>query len=254
MTRASNSTQPVWDREALRNPHQREDKAGRVRRMFDAIAGSYERVNRVASLGQDARWRRRTIAAAEVRAGDVVLDLCCGTGDMLREFAADSPTPRLAIGVDFARQMLARGKYDSAAPALLRGDALRIPLRDASVDVITCAFGVRNFQSLQGGLNEMARVLRPGGRVCILEFCEPENALLRWAHRTYCNSVLPRIGTWLSGDRSGAYRYLPQSIATFEPIAVLVRRLEDAGFSQVGVSRMNFGGVALYRGVRAAGH
>ncbi len=241
----------MWDAQALHSPHARADKAQRVQSMFDAIAPSYERVNRVASLGQDARWRRRAIEAASAEASDIVLDICCGTGDMLREFCLQPKPPRLRIGLDFARQMLANGHYDRAqAPHLLRADALRIPLAAGSVDVITCAFGVRNFQSLQGGLNEMARVLRPGGRVCILEFSEPDNVLLRWAHRLYTSAVLPRLGGWISRDTSGAYRYLPQSIATFEPTQKLVARLRQAGFEELSVRRLNLGGVALYRGVR----
>jgi len=218
--------------------------------MFDAIAPTYERVNTVASLGRDAVWRRRAVAAAEVGPAEVVLDVCCGTGDMLRAFAAANPRPRLIVGVDFAAKMLARGVYDDlgAEIRLVRGDALRLPLADESVNVISCAFGVRNFQDLQAGLCEMYRVARPGGRVVILEFALPENRLLRWGYRFYCERVLPRLAMLISGDRSGAYRYLPKSIQTFEARGVLAHRLKQAGFGNVRVEGMNLGGVVLYRG------
>jgi demethylmenaquinone methyltransferase/2-methoxy-6-polyprenyl-1,4-benzoquinol methylase len=253
--RTSSSQSPPWDREALRAPHTRADKALRVEAMFDAIASTYERVNTVASLGRDAVWRRRTVAAADVRPSDVVLDLCCGTGDMLRAFAAARPPARLIIGVDFAAQMLARGVHDGLGNEirLIRGDALRLPLADESVDVISCVFGVRNFQDLQAGLCEMYRVARPGGRVVILEFALPENRLLRWGYRFYCEHVLPRLATLISGDRSGAYRYLPRSIQTFERRDALAQRLEQAGFGNVRLEGMNFGGVVLYRGEKPGG-
>lgn len=248
--RTSPSPPPAWDREALRAPHARADKAARVEAMFDAIAPTYERVNTVGSLGRDAVWRRRAVAAAKVGPADVALDVCCGTGDMLCAFAAARPRPRQIIGVDFAAQMLARGVHDGLGDEirLIRGDALRLPLADESVDVISCAFGVRNFQDLQTGLCEMYRVTRPGGRVVILEFALPENRLLRWGYRLYCEYVLPRLATLISGDRSGAYRYLPRSIQTFDRRGVLAHRLEQAGFSSVRVEGMNLGGVVLYCG------
>lgn len=239
-----------WDGEALRNPHGQPDKAHRVEAMFDAIAPTYERVNSVASLGRDAAWRRRAVAAARVRAGDVVLDVCCGTGDMVRAFARTPPAPRLIIGVDFAGQMLERGDYGAVdVPVhLIRADALRLPLADASVEVISCAFGVRNLGDVQAGLGEMGRVARPGARVVILEFATPTNPLLRVAYRLYCRQLLPRVGAWISHDAVGAYRYLTRSIETFETTDSMERRLRDAGFAEVRARRMNLGGVVLYCG------
>jgi demethylmenaquinone methyltransferase/2-methoxy-6-polyprenyl-1,4-benzoquinol methylase len=243
---------PAWDRTALRDPHSRDDKAARVAAMFDAIAPTYECINRVASFGRDAAWRKETVAAANVRASDVVLDVCCGTGDMLRAFAAGEPAPGLVIGIDFAANMLAHGVYEGTATKawLLRADAQRLPLADGSVDVISCAFGVRNFQDLPAGLSEMYRVARLGGRVLILEFAQPENALLRWGYRWYCRCVLPLLAALIARDRSGAYRYLPRSIETFEPAGVLAGRLARAGFVNVTTRAMHFGGVVLYRGER----
>ncbi len=251
MAPESRKTRPVaWDREALRAPHARADKAARVEAMFDAIAPTYERVNRVVSFRRDAAWRRATIAAADVRPDDIVLDVCCGTGDMMRAFAAHEPPPRLIIGADFAAGMLACASVpcSGAATALLRADALRLPLRDGSVDIVSCAFGVRNFQDLDAGLREMHRVLRRGGRVVILEFALPEHPLLRWGYRLYCERVLPRIAAVISRDRTGAYRYLPSSIRTFERRGAMVARLEQAGFDRVSARPLDLGGVVIYRG------
>lgn len=244
-----------WDDALLRNPHAVEDKAARVEAMFDAIAPTYERVNAVASLGQDGRWRGVAIAAAAVRPGDVILDVCCGTGDMLRLFSGHAERPRCVIGVDFASGMLAAGQYrdapGSGAPIqLLRGDAQRLPLREACVDVVSCAFGVRNFQRLDQGLAEMHRVLRPGGRVVILEFAPPASALVRAGYRIYTERVLPLLGRLISRDRVGAYKYLPHSIRTFESTTAMEARLRGVGFGDVTTKAMNLGTVAVYRGVR----
>lgn len=220
--------------------------------MFDAIAPTYERVNTLASFGRDAVWRRRAVAAADVRPGDVVLDICCGTGDMLRTFATHAPQASRLIGVDFAAQMLARGNFNGHAVPIdvIRADALQLPLADASADVITCAFGVRNFHDLQAGLNEMARVARPGAHVVILEFVTPANALLRWAHTFYSRTILRGVAALVSRDRSGAYDYLPRSIQTFDTAESMLRRLSTAGFADTTVRTMNLGGVAIYRGTR----
>jgi demethylmenaquinone methyltransferase/2-methoxy-6-polyprenyl-1,4-benzoquinol methylase len=244
--------QPAWNAETLRDPHAQPDKAKRVAAMFDAIAPTYERVNAVTSFGRDAAWRRRAVAAANVQPGDVVLDVCCGTGDMVRAFANGAVMPRMIVGVDFAGQMLAAGDFRTeACPAYaLRGDALRLPLADASVNVISCVFGVRNFHDVGRGLGEMARVARAGGRVVILEFSTPANRLLRSAYRLYCERVLPWVAGVISRERQGAYRYLARSIRTFDPPEAMVRGLERAGLADITVRRMNLGGVALYRAVK----
>lgn len=254
MNEASSTPPPAWDEVALRAPHAQADKAARVEAMFDAIAPTYERVNRVVSFGQDARWRRRAVAAAEVRSSDVVLDVCCGTGDLVRAFAGLNPPPRLVLGLDFAAHMLACGRYDGLPGRwqLLRGDALRLPLQDASVDVVSCAFGIRNFQDLAAGLREFHRVLRPGGRVVILEFALPENPVIRLGYRFYCERLLPILARWISRERSGAYRYLPKSIQTFERRGEMLDRLERAGFPSPTAIPLNLGGVVVYCAQRAA--
>lgn len=246
---SSVSKAPAWDQQALEDPHAQPDKALRVQRMFDVVAPTYERVNTVTSLGRDAAWRRKTVVAANVRRTDVVLDVCCGTGDMIRAFAAHSSPPRLIIGIDFAAQMLAHGVYGAVEPPvqLCRADALRLPLHDLSVDVISCAFGVRNFQDLRVGLREMLRVLRPGGRVVILEFALPESRLFRWGYRLYTGMILPRLAAVLSREPE-AYRYLPKSIQTFERRSLMAQRLKEAGFTGVTTKPLVLGGVVIYRG------
>ena len=240
---------PLWDEQRLDDPHQQRDKAARVEAMFDAIAPTYERVNSVTSFGQDARWRRKAVALAGVRTTDTVLDVCCGTGDMIRTFAGQEAKPRQILGVDFSAQMLAAGRYgDVAVPfQVMRGDGLRLPIASASVDVVSCAFGVRNFQDLDAGLREFRRVLRPGGRAVILEFAPPENALVRVGYRLYTESILPRIAARLSRDTTGAYRYLPRSIRTFERRAEMEARLRRVGFDDVRSLPLNWGSVVIYR-------
>lgn len=243
---------PAWDDDALADPHRRADKATRVRAMFNAIAPTYERINTLATFGRDAAWRRRAVREAAVEPDDVVLDVACGTGDMIRTFAVGETRPQRIIGVDFAGEMLARGDYAGIEIPieLLKGDALDLPLPESSVDVISCAFGVRNFQDLGRGLSEMGRVARRGARVVILEFATPENPLLRWAYQTYCRVVLPTVAALVSRDKTRAYRYLPKSIETFTPRGAFIRLLEQAGFGRVCAISMNLGGVVIYRGER----
>jgi len=237
-----------WDGKTLRNPHLQPDKAARVESMFNAIARTYERFNTIATWGRDAAWRRAAVTAAGVRDGEVVLDVCCGTGDMLRAFLATT-TARMLIGVDFAAGMLARAWGTTDEPGrtfLLRADALRLPLADGSIDVISCVFGVRNFDRLEVGLAEMYRVARPGARLVILEFAQPVNILARWAYRAYCNMLLPWLGAVISRERAGAYRYLPRSIDTFLSCSAVVDAVTRAGFAAACARPLNFGGVALF--------
>jgi len=252
--RDAENTKAGWDSAALADLHERPDKAVRVRAMFDAIAPTYERVNAVVSLGRDAAWRRRAIRIAAPRPTDIALDICCGTGDMIRALAAHRPAPRRILGVDFAARMLACARLDGFGTpvVLLRADALRLPLRDASVDIVTCAFGVRNFQDLHTGLREMRRVLRPGGRAVILEFAAPDNPIVRLGYRLYTELVLPRVGQWISRDRTGAYRYLPRSIQTFARRHEMAHALRCAGFDHVAMTTMNLGSVVMYRATYAA--
>ncbi len=239
------SSSEAWDAGTLRNPHGQPDKAERVRRMFDAIAPTYERVNRVTSAGRDRVWRRRAVALAAVRADDRVLDLACGTGDLAREIL--SAGPESVVGADFAEQML---QFAAARPCArltwCRADAHRLPFADGAFSIVTCAFGVRNFQELGRGLSEMRRVLRPGGRAVIIEFGMPRGRLLRSAYQFYFEHVLPRVAGLISRDRTGAYQYLPRSVETFLDRDGMCTALRAAGFSTAEAHSMTLGVTEIY--------
>ena len=216
-----------------------EQKAAVVRTMFDRIAPSYDRMNRIITLGFDQRWRRSLIDALGVDPSDTVLDLACGTGDfavMARERGAR------VIGLDFAGAMLtaARGRCPGSV-ALVRGDALRLPLADASVTVAVSGFALRNFVAIPPVLKELARVLRPGGRVGLLEVDEPRSGLLRLGHGVYFQRVVPALGALLSDG--SAYRYLPASAAYLPDGEGLRTMLEEAGFTSIE-KRSHLGGAA----------
>jgi len=247
---------PAWRTDELADPHHHAEKAGKVRRMFAAIAGSYDLNNRLHSLWQDQRWRRFAVRAAAVRPGDHVLDVACGTGDLTQAFAA---TPAAHVtGLDFTREMLdvARQKQ-RALPAptgsritYLEGDAQHLPFEDRSFDVLSIAFGIRNVADPMLALREFARVLRPGGRIVILEFDQPKNPLMAWFNSLYCKGVMPRTATWISGDKSGAYRYLPSSVQTFLASQALLGALGGVGFAQLRATRLSLGICVCYQGVR----
>ena len=225
-------------------------KTSEIQRMFGRIAHRYDLLNRVLSLGRDVSWRRvvaRRVAAAEP---GVVLDVCTGTGDL--GFAIRAPT---VLGADFCLPMLdlaskkAIGR--SRSLPLFAADALKLPIPDATVDVVTVAFGIRNFSDLGVGLSELVRVLRPGGVLLVLEFSRPKGRLaplLGW----WVRSVPPRIGKILSGDAE-AYSYLPASVSSFADGAEMCRRLADAGLDRVTARRLTWGVASLYEGARGNG-
>jgi ubiquinone/menaquinone biosynthesis methyltransferase len=199
-----------------------------IRGMFDRIAPTYDRLNRTLSLGIDARWRKRAIAALGELAGARVLDLCSGTGDLAAELGRRWPGAHV-FAADFARAMLAAGVHSGklAAPAL-QADALKLPFADGTFDAALCAFGVRNLDDPLAGLRETARVLRPGGRFAVLEFFRPTSGPRRLLHAVYNRNVLPAIGGLVSGDR-GAYRYLAASMEGFVTRAGFDALARDAG-------------------------
>lgn len=200
-------------------------KVAAVRSMFDTIAPRYDLVNRLMTFRMDVGWRRQAVSALGLPPGSLIIDLACGTGDFV--FELDGRGYR-GVGFDLSYGMLA------AAPRAFpraQADALRLPLRDASVDGATCGFALRNFAALPAFLDELARVVRPGGRISLLEVAEPPNPVLRAGHSVYFGKVVPLIGGALS-DRS-AYRYLPKSVAYLPEPVELVEQIAAAGFDHV---------------------
>jgi len=221
---------------------QGEEKVRAVDAMFDAIAPRYDLLNRLLTLGMDVGWRRRTVRSLRLPTGSVVLDVACGTGDLCRELARRGHRP---VGVDRSAGMLAAQR--STAP-LVRGDALRLSFPDNSVDGIVCGFALRNFASLKPFLTECARVLRPGGRVALLEVAEPENSVLRWGHGLYFGKVVPLVGGLLSNR--DAYRYLPRSVAYLPPSNRMVAMMSETGFGQASRQPLSTGIAQLLTGTR----
>ncbi len=222
------------------------DRAGYVREMFGEISGRYDLMNRVMTVGQDFHWRRRA-ARAVVRAGDTVADLGSGTGDLA--FACLEAGAARVVGIDVAAPMLlharAKGRRISPHAAFALGDATRLPLPDASVDVWCSAFMVRNVPDLDAALTEAYRVLRPGGRLVVLEIPKMEDGLLRPFARFHFTQVVPRLGRLITGHRS-AYTYLPLSVDHFLTPREFTSRLADIGFEVTEVRLLMFGTVAMH--------
>jgi len=201
---------------------QGDEKARAVRGLFDTIAGRYDLVNRVMTFGMDVSWRRRAVRELRLPGGSLVLDLACGTGDLCRELQR---TGYRTAGFDFSFGMLENARTDVP---LVQADILRLPIPDAGADGITSGFALRNVVDLGAFLAECARVVRPRGRVALLEAAEPEGRLMRAGHRVYFRKVVPMIGGAIS-DRD-AYAYLPRSMAYLPPPAEMLGMLRDAGF------------------------
>jgi demethylmenaquinone methyltransferase/2-methoxy-6-polyprenyl-1,4-benzoquinol methylase len=219
--------------------------------MFDAIAGRYDLLNHVLSAGIDRRWRRRAVSALALTGCEQVLDLCTGTADLALATVSAQPGAARVVGVDFAAAMLGVGRRKiheaqlGTKVVLVRGDATRIPAREASVDAVTIAFGIRNVNDVAAACREMRRVLKPGGRLAILEFAVPDVPLVGSLYLWYLHHVLPRIGRALSRS-SEAYGYLSASIDAFASPDELVAILRQAGFEDISTVRMTIGSVCLY--------
>jgi len=226
----------------------------RISAMFDDIAPRYDFLNHLLSAGIDRHWRRRAIRSLALTGRECVLDLCTGTGDLAIEAKAATPGAARVLGVDFSETMLKLGlgkvrrrKLDSRI-ALVRGDASRIPAADCSVEAVTIAFGIRNVDDRAAACREILRVLKPGGRLAILEFAVPTSPLFRYLYLSYFRHILPRIGRWISGHAT-AYAYLPASVDAFEPLA-FTQLLRACGFMDVRADPMTFGSVFLYTAKR----
>ena len=215
-----------------------------VRDMFGRVAPRYDRLNRILSFQMDRLWRWRTarILKTSLHPDSLVLDLCCGTGDLLA--ALESSAPARYFGADFCFPMLVLTQAKSKAP-LVEADGLRLPLKDNSLDLITIGFGFRNFVNYRNGLDELLRVLKPGGRLAILEFTQPPYAGVRSFMKAWNRWVMDPIGRLVSGQ-GDAYRYLPESISRFPAAPLLAQMMREQGFGEVSFRYFDVGIVALH--------
>lgn len=229
------------------------DKRAYVRAMFSDIAPRYDLLNHLLSFNIDRRWRRRAIQALDWRRdpGGTYLDLCAGTLEVATELAGERGFSGRVVGADFVERMLRLGRAKLGVRPVhpVAGDALSLPLRDASCAGAIVAFGVRNLSDLDAGLQEVARVLSAGSRLVILEFTRPSNPLIRSGYELYFHHIVPRIGGLISGNR-GAYSYLPESVTHFPNPRALAERMVRAGFRDVRWTSLTFGVAAIHVGVR----
>jgi demethylmenaquinone methyltransferase / 2-methoxy-6-polyprenyl-1,4-benzoquinol methylase len=221
---------------------QGDEKQAAVRHMFDTISPRYDMVNRIMTFRLDVAWRKKTMKALGLAAGSTVLDLAAGTGDFCREL---EDRGFKAIGMDLSFGMLHHAR--TTAP-LVQCDALRLPIGTGSVDGITCGFALRNFTDLGGFFDELGRVIRPGGRIALVDACSPDNPIMKFGHGIYFGKVVPAIGGLLS-DKS-AYSYLPKSLAYLPPPEEMLERLRAAGFSGVQRHLLTGGAAQLIVGTR----
>lgn len=225
-----------------------------IQRMFAEVAPGYDRTNRALSLGIDVSWRSKAVRTVAVLPGELGLDVCAGTGDL--SFALQRAGATI-VGADFCAPMLgvardkaqaARSRGESSVPEFLAADALALPFPDDHFDFATVAFGIRNVSDPQAALHELARVVRPGGRVVVLEFSKPRVPLVGAAYRFYFGVVLPKLGGWISGAKNGAYQYLHDSVMSFPERQEFLDLMAAAGLGS-GRMRLLTGGIAaLYRG------
>ena len=227
----------------------------KIQRMFRDISGRYDLLNHLLSLNIDRLWRRKAARALDIQPGHRLLDACTGTGDLALELCrhVDGAAGGHVTGTDFCREMVAigQGKQRKASDTpldLLVADTLALPFPDGTFDGATVAFGIRNVCDLRAGLEELQRVLRPGGRLVILEFTTARSAIFRKLFHLYFHGILPRIGALLSGHPTGsaAYRYLPESVAEFPTAHGLKDLMQDVGFETVTFRYLSFGIAALH--------
>jgi len=234
--------------------HEESREPARVRSMFDGIAGRYDLLNHLLSANLDKRWRRTAVAELALEPGAKVLDLCGGTGDLSIELAT-SGEAAFVICCDFSHQMLRRAEPKFVRKGVaerckrVEADGLRLPFSDASFDAVTVAFGVRNLADMDRGLREMLRVIRPGGKLGVLEFSRPTAPILAQSYNFYLKRLLPKLGDGVSG-KEGPYRYLARTIAAFPDAPTLAGRIREAGFAACGWRTMTGGIVASHTAIK----
>ena len=230
-------------------------EATRIAAMFDAIAPRYDLLNRLLSAGFDRRWRARAIRSLHLSGHETLLDMCTGTADVALAARRAAHRATRVIGIDFAAAMLELGRRkihaarEEGAIALLRGDAMRLPVRDGGADALTVAFGIRNVEVAETACREMYRVLGRGGRLAILEFAIPTMPVVRQAYLSYFTRALPILGRLISRHTT-AYSYLPASVTAFPSPDRFAQLLREVGFTNVSVDRLTLGIVYLYSGTK----
>jgi demethylmenaquinone methyltransferase / 2-methoxy-6-polyprenyl-1,4-benzoquinol methylase len=229
----------------------------RIRRMFGEIAPRYDFLNHFLSLGIDKYWRWQTVRRVPLRGDAPVLDLCTGTGDLALAYAKRLSATGRVVGADFCHEMLALGRIKGTKAGFdgqlefIEADAQCLPFPDAQFQIVCVAFGLRNVTDTDRGLREMVRVCQPGGRVAVLEFSMPRFGPMRWLYRQFFRRVLPKVGEALAHNQSGAYNYLPQSVAEFPDGEALAARMRAAGLSEVRFWPMTGGIATLYVGEKS---
>ena len=230
---------PSWDTEAL---PEGQEKVRAVQEMFDAIAPRYDLVNRIMTFRLDTRWRRKAVRLLNLPHGSIVLDLASGTGDLCVDLQRVGIRP---LSMDLSFGMLAADRSGSPRS---QADILNLPIGDQSVDGATCGFALRNLLDLPAFFNELGRVVRPGGRIALLDVGIPHNRLVRFGNGIYFGKIVPKIGGWLSDP--AAYRYLPKSVAYLPPRDEMLRALQAAGFSNATHQQLSGGITQLMLGTR----
>ncbi len=229
-------------------------KTEQVRQMFDAIAPAYDFMNRAMTLGIDIWWRRLAVKRLKRIMPATILDVATGTGDFAIQLNT-SLHPQHIIGIDLSQGMLDEARRKAKEKGLeqvitfRQDDCMALHMEDASVDAVTVAFGVRNFEHLQQGYHEMARVLKPGGMLCVLELSTPTNPLIRWFYDLYTLHIIPWLGSLKSGEKN-AYRYLPQSIAAVPQGDGMLQLMRNAGLKDTSFKRLTLGVCTIYTGVK----
>lgn len=223
-----------------------------IRKLFDNIAPDYDRLNHILSLNIDKGWRRK--AVREIIDDELpmnILDVACGTGDFTIEIAQKAGRGSKVTGIDLSEGMMKIGREKIAKAGveaeMVQGDCEALPYDEGTFDRISVGFGVRNFEHLEIGLKEMQRVLKPGGKLVVLELSVPSNSFIRWCYKLYFLKILPAIGGWISGDR-GAYEYLPASVLRFPAPEKFVGMMREAGFTTVEHRSLTLGICRMYLG------
>lgn len=225
-----------------------------IRKLFDNIAPEYDKLNHILSLNIDKGWRRKSVREiADVQEALDVLDVACGTADFTIEIAKSVAEGSSVTGIDLSEGMMKIGREKIKAAGvdaeLVQGDCEDLPYEDESFHRISVGFGVRNFEHLELGLQQMCRVLKRGGKLVVLELSVPSNPIIKWCYKLYFLKILPAIGGWISGDR-GAYEYLPASVLKFPAPEKFIGMMRDAGFAEVRHKPLTFGICRMYVGIK----